>query len=168
MNKSELIKKFKALKVPEPEEWANSQIEEGINQYSRAKALSLLFEPVQKYADNSFIDAYMDQEISEEEPYGLLGGVLCHMVKAGISKTEINYFIRCIQVQYIGEICSKMDGCGAESPTDGICLCDRNEDAQTVEYPDGLHESVFEVEGNDMVPPPKLVKEILKVIKDHK
>ena len=161
MNNDELYKKFRELNVPDPELWADSQINEGINQLSRAKALSLLFEPIQSYDNYDTIDSFLGQPAEPDRPYGLVGILIKKILNANISKKELNYLIRCVQVSYIQEICARLDGCYEGSPTYGIMICDKVDDEGNFAVPDGLHESVFEMEGNDMVPPDDVKEQII-------
>ena len=165
MNKQNLINKFKALNVDDPEAWAESQIEEGINQLSRAKALSMMWRGVLKEGDVKKLRTISKISPNPDEPFGLYGYILNKILDSGISEQEMLYFIRCNQVEMISRITGCSDGISKENKeTSSICICDVT--GKNVELPDSLHESVLEFDENEMRPNKKLIK-ILKNDPDY-
>jgi hypothetical protein len=155
-----LTEQFRQLGVKNPELWAKSQIKEGVNQLSRARALTMMWSGVQKYEDRIGIRSETKTIPDPNSPFGVYGYILSKMLKSGISEIEILYIIRCIQSEFITHIAQCSDGCNDDALISGVRICDVDEDNNEVCFPDGLHESVLEFDKDEMRAP----KELLEVL----
>ena len=162
MTREHLIAAFKELGVPDPESWADSQLREGINQLSRAKALSMLWAGVVSENDTAFLDTYSRTKPNPASPATMFGLILARAQALGMHPRELLYLIRYAQSEMVYHICDVSDQSGGGSrPYDGIRLCDTDENDQVIDLPDCLHESVLELDPNELRPSPELM-EILK------
>jgi hypothetical protein len=160
MNRDELIEQIAKLVPNNPSEWADSQIEEGIDQLSRAKALAMLWSSVAKFNDRTMIRTESKCLPETERPFGLYGMILKHMLEAGITENEIMYFIQCNQVEIINGIVGVSDGFSEDEPFGDVRLPIVNDENNEVILPDGLHESILEFAPNEMIPPLEVIADL--------
>ena len=157
-----LTEVFSRLGAREPEQWARSQLEEGIPQLARFLFLREAWRHVVAEDDASWIAGAIAQARERpDEPFAGVGAALARLRLAGAGDADITDLVRGMQALTLFGLCSLLDG--ALEPED-------HEEISEVEWtlvqvtPDGevlgpiaaLHESVLETDptGREMRPRP--------------
>jgi len=158
-SESDLVSLFRELGAKAPEQWAHSQITEGIPQLMRFLFLKSAWESIPTEGDTKWIDKQVARaRANPTEPYAGLGQVLDRCRASGISDRDLNELARCLQAQTLFSIGYLIDG-----PTylpDSIedlswGLFQIGEDGRPIgRQISGLHESVldFDPTGREMRP----------------
>ena len=154
----DLTNLFRKLGAREPEIWASSQINEGINQLGRFLFLRQAWRKVIDDNDTSWID----REISEsekrlDEPFSGTGITLKRILTNGTDRRDIAELVRGMQVDLLFNICSLLDDPGEleEEVADvSWCLVQMTNDGQVLTPIQALHESVLDTDptGREMRP----------------
>ena len=110
-SQDELALLFKALGAPDPEQWARSQVTEGIPQLLRFLFLkqawsSVLSEDSVRWIDNEIRDA----DAHPDRPYAGLGLALARCRALGVSPADLNAMARCFQAQMLFAVAYLLDG----------------------------------------------------------
>lgn len=157
----DLVDKFRLLGVRDPEAWARSQLDEGINQLHRALFLRQAWECVVSEGD----DGWMASEVAaaKADPSGSFAGVgqaLRRLLDAGADRRDLADLVRGMQVRLLFDLCHLLEDPGAVEPAlDGVSwsLVETDEDFEPTQEPiSGLHESVLDMDptGREMRPRP--------------
>jgi hypothetical protein len=163
-NKQEIqewTKHFQALGARHPENWARSQVEEGIPQYARFVFLREMWRNVINDGDTSWIDPQIEQaESRPRDPGAGIGPALKRMLEAGASREDISEVVRVMQWSVLARIAYQLDDPGVveypskEMPQVNWGLFEVDEDGEPLHPIDGLHESVLDIDptGREMRP----------------
>jgi len=154
----ELTELFRKLGAPEPDEWASSQINEGINQLGRFLFLRQAWRIVIAENDSSWIQSQIDY--SRERPNAPCSGIgvgLQNLLSCGADPRDITDVVRGMQYALLFSLCYLMDDPGDLEPdveNFSWGLMQLNEDGQPVAPIAALHESVLETDptGREMRP----------------
>ena len=158
MTESELTELFRKLGAANPEQWARSQLREGIPQLARYLFLRQAWRLIVSEGDATWIDKSIDQAATH--PGTAYSGVGCalHSLRArGASDEEIVDLVRGMQAQLLASFCYLLEDPGdveAEVSSIAWTLAQVNEEGDVVEGIHGLHESVLETDptGREMRP----------------
>jgi hypothetical protein len=164
MNKTELTKLFEKLGAREPEEWAASQIEDGINQLGRFLFLRQAWREIVDENDHAWIEAEIEQsKVDPQAPCAGIGPALQRMLSKGVDPQDITDVVRVMQHQLLFRLCYLLSDPSLEEPelasfSWGLFQL-KDKDDGTVEIADSidtLHESVLETDptGREMRPRP--------------
>jgi hypothetical protein len=157
----ELATHFRALGAFHPEDWARSQIEEGIPQYARFVFLRQAWEGIIAEGDISWIDPQIQQaERHPRAPGASIGPALKRILAAGGSREDIAELVRVMQWQVLAHLAVQLDDSDvAEYPSKDMPqvnwkLFEVDEHGLPLHPIDGLHESVLDTDptGREMRP----------------
>lgn len=157
-NLKELTDLFGKLGAPEPERWASSQVDEGINQLGRFLFLRQAWKRVVSEDDHSWIQNQID--MSSGQPGGPCTGIgpaLQNLLEQGASKQDITDVVRVMQYELLFGLCYLLDDpCLEEQEVQDVSwvLIQFNESGEAVGEIAGLHESVLGMDptGREMRP----------------
>ena len=155
-----LTETFRSLGAPEPEAWASSQIDEGINQLGRFLFLRQAWKHVLDDCDESWIDAEISySQKSPDAPGAGTGKSLERILRTGCSRADITAVVRGMQFDLLSGICYLLDDPGdLEETVQNVSwsLFQIDQDGNPIASIDALHESVLELDptGREMRPPP--------------
>jgi len=149
---------FRRLGARDPEQWARSQVEEGIEQLGRFLFLRAAWSKVVSESDASWISAQVAQaEADADAPYAGVGQSLKSLLAKGATAEEITDVVRGKQAELLFEFCYLLEDPNLREPEVrdtawGLFLLDES-DAPT-ERLGMLHESVLETDptGREMRP----------------
>lgn len=158
-SEEELTAVFKALGAHAPEQWAHSQLTEGIPQLLRFLFLKSAWENIPAEGDTKWVEKEITSAgANPDQPYAGLGHALARCRKRGVSDGDLTEIARCLQAQMLYSIGYLIDGpaCFPRSLED-VCwgLFQVGEDGRPFgEQIAGLHESVLEFDptGREMRP----------------
>jgi hypothetical protein len=162
MNERELTELFRRLGAQEPEDWARSQIREGIPQLLRYLFLRQAWRQVVAPGDRDWMTVREDDPDDRDE----FGEAIDAVLATGVSAQDLTTVVRIMQWIILFRFCVLLDG-GLAFRTDAghstlqelvgfrwrLSLVDENGNpAQPI---DALHESVLETDptGMEMRPP---------------
>lgn len=151
---------FRKLGARDPEEWARSQIDEGIDQLARYVFLRQAWRAVVPPEDASWIDALIaSAKARPSEPGAGAGPALQRLLATGADRTDIHEVVRVMQWELLFSFCYLLGDPGALEPEIADmswCLMRTNDDGECTGPIGGLHESVLETEptGREMRPGP--------------
>lgn len=160
MTKDELSAIFRKLGASEPDDWASSEIDEGIPQLARYLFLKGAWDRIATDDDTSWIDNVISNVPPDStEPYSGAAHSMRRMIAAGVSKSDIAQLIRSTQAEFLFDLCYMMDDPGAVSGNDDLinwAFVELDEDDNPRRQINGLHESVLETDptGREACPPP--------------
>lgn len=154
----DLTELFRLLGAAEPEEWAASQIEEGVPQLHRFLFLRQAWRAIVTEDDTSWIGAAIAATaLAPDAPYASVGAVLSILRAKGVTDDEITDLVRGVQAELLFQFCYLLDepDIDEEEAADvawGLFAVD--EDGAPLEPLFGLHESVLETDptGREMRP----------------
>lgn len=158
MNQKELAATFRKLGARDPEDWARSQVEEGIPQLARFLFLRQAWRQIVQEDDSSWIDASIDRARSHpEEPYAGVGHALGKLRARGATKEGLTDVVRGMQAQLLFSICYLLEDPGDVEPEAGDVgwvLAQVDQEGTVLDTIGGLHESVLETDptGREMRP----------------
>ena len=158
MNKEELTDIFKKLGAPNPEGWANSEINEGIPQLARFLFLKGCWDMIVPDGDASWIDNRIAHTSpTSNEPYAGSAHALRRLLSCGASRDDINEVVRCAQAELLFEIGYQMDDSSSVNGNDDFAhwaLMLLDEDDNPIKPIGGLHSSVLYTDptGREMRP----------------
>ena len=158
MIKDELITVFRTLGARDPEEWAQSEIEEGIPQLARFLFLKGCWDRIVLDGDTEWIDNLLNNvPESSDDPYAGGAHAMRRMIDAGAAKEDISELVRASQAEFLAELCYLMeDSYGVDGNKDYVnwAFVSLDEDDNPVQIIGGLHESVLETDptGREMRP----------------
>jgi hypothetical protein len=153
-----LSRLFTKLGARDPEDWASSQINEGIPQLARFLFLRQAWRAIVSESDDSWIDAniraYRDDS---RAPFSGVGRALEALRTKGATSTELTDLVRGMQAELLSGLCYLLEDPGdleeeVSHVAWGLFLLDEND--QPIEMIGGLQESVLETDptGREMRP----------------
>jgi hypothetical protein len=152
---------FKALGANNPEQWAESQVKEGIPQYARFVFLKTAWNAVVSEGSDHWIDNLIKQyERKPNDPCSGAGAALKRMLAAGISRQDITDIVRVMQSETLFALCYQLsDSSAVEYPSDALpqvhwALTQVTEEGEHIAEISSLHESVLSLDptGREMRP----------------
>ena len=159
MNAQELATIFRQLGATDPDDWASSEINEGIPQLARFLFLKGAWDRIVPDDDLSWIDNVIANVPPESnDPYSGAAHSIRRMIQAGVSRSDIAQLVRSTQAEFLFDLCYMMDDSGAVTGNDYVNwafveLDDHDEPSRAI---NGLHESVLETDptGREACPKP--------------
>jgi hypothetical protein len=156
-----LTEQFRAFGANDPESWATSQVEEGINQYARFVFLHQAWQSVIPDGDTAWIDALI--ETSDRWPRGPgagAGPAIQRLMAAGASREDLAEVVRVMQWQVLAGLSYQLADPGVvEYPSEDLprvnwTLFETDSEDQLVQPIGLLHESVLDTDpsGREMRP----------------
>lgn len=157
-NRKELTELFRKLGVHKPEAWADSQVEEGINQLGRFLFLRQAWREILDENDTSWIQNQIN--LSEQNPGSPCSGIgpaLQRLLEKGADPQDITDIARIMQYQLLFRICYLLSDPSIPEPElqdFSWGLFQLNKNGEIVDTIDALHESVLETDptGREMRP----------------
>lgn len=158
-SEEELTALFRELGASSPEEWAHSQVTEGIPQLLRFLFLKSAWENIPNEGDTTWIESeILSAKANPDRPYAGLGLSLARCKDLGVAVEDLNEIARCLRAQMLFSIGYLIDGPAyfprsLEDVSWGLFQV--NEDGRPMgEQIAGLHESVLEFDstGREMRP----------------
>jgi hypothetical protein len=156
--RKELTELFRKLGAREPEGWAASQAEEGINQIGRFLFLRQAWREVLDENDLAWIqDQIRISEQNPGDPCSGIGPALKRVLVKGADPQDITDIVRTTQYQLLFRICYLLSDPSITEPEledFSWGLFQLNNDGEIVDTIDALHESVLETDptGREMRP----------------
>lgn len=162
---TELTEVFRALGARDPEQWARSQLQEGIPQLHRFLFLRQAWEQVVDENDDSWIDSFIEAaRKNPEAPFSGQGLAIERMLALGVSRSDIVELVRNSQAEMIFSLCYLIEDPLFDEEVEnrvgmvGWALVTTDDEFEpTGQTIGGLHESVLETDptGREMRPRPK-------------
>ena len=160
MNKAELSEIFRMLGASDPDDWASSEIDEGIPQLARFLFLKGAWDRIVTDDDTSWIDNVISNVPSDSiHPYSGAAHSIRRMIAAGVSKSDIAQLVRSTQAEFLFDLCYMMDDPGAVAGNEDLinwAFVELDDDDNAGRQINGLHESVLETDptGREACPRP--------------
>jgi len=157
-SKDELTALFRALGAREPEQWAASQVDEGIPQLLRFLFLKGAWENIPSEGDVAWIEREIESaRKNPEQPYAGLGRALEVCRGKGVPASMLTEISRCLRAQMLFSVGYLIDGPGYSHTLEDLSwgLFQTDEDGKPFgQQVAGLHESVLEFDptGREMRP----------------
>jgi hypothetical protein len=154
----ELTQLFQRLGAPEPENWASSQINEGINQLGRFLFLRQAWREILDEDDHSWIQAQIDRSSQNPDaPCSSIGPALQNLLAQGAKPQDITDVVRVMQYELLFRLCYLLGDPGdLEGEVQNVSwgLVQFDEAGKAIDRIDGLHESVLGTDptGREMRP----------------
>lgn len=154
----ELTALFRKLGAPDPEGWARSQINEGIDQLARYVFLREAWKRVVPLENTNWIDAQIAAaKAGPSAPHAGAGHSLQRLLAAGAERKDIHEVVRVMQSELLFSLCYLLEDPGELEPEIADLswrLMRTNDDGECIGPIVGLHESVLETEpaGREMRP----------------
>lgn len=105
-SESKLRELFSLAGAKDPENWAQSQAQEGINQLHRFLFLRQAWSKVISECDHAWMDAAISSsEAYPDEPYAGVGRALNRLLKAGATRDDLADLVRGMQAQLLFDFC---------------------------------------------------------------
>jgi hypothetical protein len=153
MNESyeDLTALFRRLNAPNPEGWARSQVEEGINQLHRYLFLRQAWSLVVRDDDHAWIDAQIaSAERQSSAPFSGTGLALRKLLDTGADRQLLTDLVRAMQAELLFGLCYLLEDPGIEEEElshVGWRLVEADERGEPNDVPIAcLHESVLETD----------------------
>jgi hypothetical protein len=149
---------FRKLGAREPESWASSQINDGIDQLARFVFLREAWQRVVPPEDVGWIDDVIaSSRARPNDPGSGAGPALTRMLAAGVQREDIHEVVRVMQWEVLAGLCYLLEDPGTLEPEVQDLmwrLVRTDEDDEVVGEISGLHESVLETDpsGREMRP----------------
>lgn len=142
---------FRRAGAKDPESWASSEVDEGINQLARFSFLKAI--SAQWLREDAFDwvdDAVKQISHQPDDPGAQLPAALQEMLDKGVSKEAIVDLVRVIQFDTLFHVCSVIDGSiDTDTPVSDWALYETDEDDNPIDTIGGLHESLLEFDPSD-------------------
>ena len=137
---------FRQAGATNPDMWASSQIEEGINQLGRFSFLKTITSEWLKENDLSWVDNQIEFNYTRPgEPCSQLPKALKERLGKNVSRETIIDLIRVIQFNTLFHVCSTIDkSFEVDAPVTNWILYEVDADDNTKDSINGLHESLLE------------------------
>jgi hypothetical protein len=150
MTLEELTALFRKLGAADPEGWARSQHDEGIDQLARFVFLREAWKAVIGPDDVSWIDKTIEStKRRPTDPGAGIGPALERLLAAGADREDIHETVRVMQYELLFSLCYLLEDPGQLEPEmAGLSwrLVRISEDGEVMGTIDRLHESVLETE----------------------
>lgn len=151
-----LTEVFRAAGAMNPEQWAHSQLSEGIPQLAVFSFAKALWNGVVSENDDSWIDREIEWSAKHSsDPCAQIGPALREMLDKGVSRAAIIDLARVLQYEAIFHACSILDGSRMEDvPTSDWTLHQVGEKGEPLSVIQGLHEVLLGMDptGREMRP----------------
>ena len=154
----ELTALFKELGAPDAEQWAASEVAEGIPQLLRFLFLKNAWSNVAEEGKHQWITEAIDRARKfPQEPYAGLGIALASCKAKGVTSEELTDIARCLQAAMLFRLAYLVDGPPDRGPLEdlgwGLFQVDENGKPFGKQI-GGLHESVLDTDptGREMRP----------------
>jgi len=138
----QLTEVFQKTGAPQPEDWARSQLEEGIPQLAVYCFTKSLWEGVVDENDPDWIDEQI--EASAKWPHGecaMAGPALTEMLSRGVSREAITDLVRVMQYQTLFHVCVLIDGASVpDLPVKDWTLYQTDDEGKPLDIIQGTHE----------------------------
>jgi hypothetical protein len=152
---------FGALGARDPEQWAASQLREGIPQLHRYLFLRQAWKSIVPVEDSAWMAGFIEAARRDPNaPYAGVGLALHRMKESGVADRDITELVRGMQAELLFQFCYLLadpgvDEDAAQDVAWGLFSVD--EDGAPKEAIGGLHESVLEMDpmGREMRPMPR-------------
>ena len=142
---------FRAAGARNPEQWAHSQVHEGIPQLHRFLFLRQAWKLVADQG-TGWIDRSMAQaQRSPNEPFAGAGRALASLRSKGADDRELTELVRCMQVELLVGLAYLLEDPSIDDPAlrgFGWGLFALNEQGDPTVPITGLHESVLDIDPN--------------------
>jgi hypothetical protein len=159
INLEDLTELFQRLGEKNPESWAASQRDEGINQLHRFLFLRQAWAGVVSEED----DGWMEKEINAAQanpsaPFSGVGQALSRLLASGVSRADLTDLVRGMQVSLLSHLCYLLEDPSLVEPElqdVGWALVETDSNLEPTQTGiGGLHESVLETDptGREMRP----------------
>ena len=152
----QLTEVFKQAGAQNPELWAASQLDEGINQLGRFSFLKAISSTILKEDETGWVDSQLSNGFPNSDiPGSQIVAALKEMVEKSVSKEAIIDLIRVIQWETLAHVCATIDGIyELETPISKWGLFQLDDDYNPSEQISGLNESLLEFDpsGKEMRP----------------
>ena len=158
MNRKELTALFRRLGAPNPDDWARSQIDEGLPQLARYVFLRQAWRNVVSEDDPTWITNAIDAALARpNEPYAGVGHALAKLRKRGATDQELTDLVRGMQAELLFSFCYLLEDPGELEPDVSHiawALAQVDDAGNVLGGIGGLHESVLETDptGREMRP----------------
>ncbi|MGP8052431.1 MAG: hypothetical protein ACLQAH_01275 [Limisphaerales bacterium] len=155
MNKQELTKLFTRLGARNPEQWAKSQLEEGVPQLARFLFLRQAWNLLVGSDDRTWIRTQAATDSSV--PGGAIAPALKRLLEKDVCEEDLTTVVRVMQWRLLSAFCYLLDDPGnLEDEVKDIAwrLFEVNKNGEPIAVIAGLHESVLDTEpsGSEMRP----------------
>ena len=160
MDQKDLAATFRRLGARDPEDWARSQVEEGIPQLARYLFLRQAWRHIVKEGDPSWIEASIERaKTHPHEPYAGVGHALTKLRSRGATDDEITDLVRGMQAELLFSFCYLLEDPGDLEPeVEDVAwvLAQVDGEGNVLGTIGGLHESVLETDptGREVRPKP--------------
>lgn len=158
MTLEELTALFRKLGAPDPESWARSQHDEGIDQLSRFVFLREAWKAVVGPDDLGWIDRLIaSSKRRPNDPCAGIGPALERLLAAGADRNDLQEVVRVMQYELLFSLCYLLEDPGTLEPEVAELswrLVRTNPAGDVIGTVDGLHESVLSLDpsGREMRP----------------
>jgi len=147
---------FRKLGAPDPEGWARSQLDEGIDQLARYVFLREAWKRVVPPETANWIDEQIASAKARPADPGA-GPALQRLLAAGAARTDIHEVVRVMQWELLFSLCYLLEDPGELEPEIADMswrLMRTDDDGECIGAIGGLHESVLELDpaGREMRP----------------
>jgi hypothetical protein len=159
LTQEDLVALFRRLGAPSPEDWAYSQVREGIPQLARFVFLKQAWSNVVPEGDTAWIEtAIRSAQVQPDAPFSGMGGALARCKAVGASPDDLTEIARCAQAELLFAIAYLLEGPQNDLDTGvdiswGLFETDEHGHPTKSRIGD-LHESVLELDptGREMRP----------------
>ncbi len=146
----DLASRFRALGARDPEQWARSQVTEGINQMARYLFLRQAWRGVVAENDAAWIDRQIETAAAAPTaPFAGVGHAAKSLRDRGATDAELSTLVRWVQARALFDLCYLLEDPGTLEP-DAADVAWRlftvDADGKPIEPIGGLHESVLETD----------------------
>jgi hypothetical protein len=152
---------FRALGAQDPESWARSQVQDGINQWGRFVFLHQAWQSIVPDGDTTWIDSLIGEaDERPNDPGSAAGPALQRMLAAGVNPQDIADVVRVMQWHVLFALAYQLSDAGiVEYPLEKMrpvhwALFEVDENHNPIGRIGGLHESVLTTDptGREMRP----------------
>ena len=158
-SEEQLTALFRKLGATDPEQWARSQLSEGIPQLLRYLFLKHAWASVVPEGSSQWIEQAIANSSSDPSaPYAGLGPALARCRERGVPDEDLTEIARCLQAEMLFSVAYLLEGLPYEpGPLEDVSwgLFETDEEGNPVgTQVSGLHESVLELDptGREMRP----------------
>jgi hypothetical protein len=156
-DKAELTAVFTQLGAADPDEWAESEIAEGIPQLARFLFLKGCWDQIESDGDTQWIENTITNiPEGSSDPFAGTAHALRRLLAAGAAPEDITEVVRGVQAELLSGICYQLDDSDSVTGNDFVSwgLFELDENEQPKRAIGGLHESVLETDptGREMCP----------------
>lgn len=158
---NQLADRFRAFGAYDPESWARSQVQEGIDQWARFVFLHQAWQSIIADGDTTWIVSLIQESDQRpRDPGAAAGPALQRMLAAGVVPEDITDLVRVMQWRVLFEIAYQLSDPGVvEYPSENMrhvnwALFKIDENGKPLDSINLLHESVLDTDptGREMRP----------------